>query len=434
MSLPSHRILPRVFGALAAGGGGPEAIHDLAAAEYSKHALLLRRVLSTASASGEWNAPARCGYELLAAAQQHDPAAAETVIMHPSVGAWSLRTLGARPSGAAMPGAVPAGLCGIAVAAAIRARLPREIEVPTTEGILTLPSLGVVTRARGTALVRIGNHGAEVGSAAGNVHLPADPLAEAPDWQPLRRLSLGVAEFVLDDVDPFRMPSVPNTLGRLSSPEVARWAAVCRDGWSLLERHHPGIAAEVVAAVRVLVPLASPPQGQVSSSSGAAFGAVALSQPADGLIFAVTLAHEVQHVKLSALLDIVTLTVPDDGRRFYAPWRPDPRPLSGLLQGAYAYLGVAGFWRQQRRVDPSGALQAATEFARWRLAAAGAAETLLASKQLTAEGTEFVIGMLRTLRPWLDEPVPARAGEQADVAAARHLTTWESAHGCASTR
>jgi hypothetical protein len=33
----------------------------------------------------------------------------------------------------------------------------------------------------------------------------------------------------------------------------------------------------------------------------------------------------------------------------YAPWRSGPRPLNGLLQGAYAFLGVSGFWRQQRR-------------------------------------------------------------------------------------
>jgi HEXXH motif-containing protein len=45
--------------------------------------------------------------------------------------------------------------------------------------------------------------------------------------------------------------------------------------------------------------------------------------------------HEVQHLKLAALLDIVTLTMPGEHDRYYAPWRDDPRPLSGLLQGTY---------------------------------------------------------------------------------------------------
>src|SRR5581483_603165 len=85
---------------------------------------------------------------------------------------------------------------------------------------------------------------------------------------------------------------------------------------------------------------------------------------------AVTLAHELQHLKLGALLDIVTLALPDDGRRYYAPWRDDPRPLGGLLQGAYAYFGVSGFWRPHwpsRHSDPADGLlaQALSSSVRW---------------------------------------------------------------------
>jgi len=39
------------------------------------------------------------------------------------------------------------------------------------------------------------------------------------------------------------------------------------------------------------------------------------------------MVHEFQHSKL------------------WAPWRTDPRPLGGLLQGVYAFLGVADTWR-----------------------------------------------------------------------------------------
>lgn len=54
-------------------------------------------------------------------------------------------------------------------------------------------------------------------------------------------------------------------------------------------------------------------------------------------------AHEVQHVKLGALLDLVELIKPDDGSRCYVPWRLDPQPTDGLLQGDSAYLDVSGF-------------------------------------------------------------------------------------------
>jgi HEXXH motif-containing protein len=46
------------------------------------------------------------------------------------------------------------------------------------------------------------------------------------------------------------------------------------------------------------------------------------------------------------------MTLPESGRRCYAPWREDLRPISGFLQGTYAFLGVSGFWR--RRSPPDG--------------------------------------------------------------------------------
>jgi HEXXH motif-containing protein len=182
--------------------------------------------------------------------------------------------------------------------------------------------------------------------------------------------------------------------------------------------------------IRVLVPLTMPPHGLVSSSSSEAFGAIALSAPPDSRTFAVTLAHEVQHLKLSALLDIVTLTRPDDGCRFYAPWRDDPRPASGLLHGAYAYLGVSGFWRRQRQLEDGAAgIRAHAEFARWRAAAARVADTLRSSGQLTPAGLDFVQGMGRTLSAWQDEPVPGEARALAHSEAEQHLACWRSNNG-----
>jgi HEXXH motif-containing protein len=144
----------------------------------------------------------------------------------------------------------------------------------------------------------------------------------------------------------------------------------------------------------------------------------------------VTLAHEVQHLKLSGLLDVVSLTLPDDGHRFYAPWREDPRPINGLLQGAYAYLGVSGFWRQQRHLEDGAAgILAHARFARWRAAAAQVSETLRSSGRLTPAGLEFVHGMTRTLSTWKAEPVPAQALALARHEAEQHLRHWRAANG-----
>jgi uncharacterized protein len=156
------------------------------------------------------------------------------------------------------------------------------------------------------------------------------------------------------------------------------------------------------------------------------FGAVGMSLPSDALTAAVTITHEAQHVKLMALLDQVVLTRRDDGRRFYAPWRSDPRPASGLLQGAYAYLGVSGFWRRQRHIeDGNRAILAHAEFARWRKATEEVAGVLRESGALTREGHMFVAGMLTTLERWNTESVPAQALEIAKRNAAEHVTLWQ---------
>jgi uncharacterized protein len=153
-----------------------------------------------------------------------------------------------------------------------------------------------------------------------------------------------------------------------------------------------------------------------------------MSLPPDPVTCAVTLAHEIQHLKLGALLDIVTLTLPDDGRRYYAPWRDDPRPVRGLLQGAYAYLGVSGFWRRQRKL-PGARQQADVEYTRWRAATALAVGTLQSSGRLTSAGHEFVSEMARTLAPWQDDAVPIQAMTLARRAAEAHLARWQSVNG-----
>jgi uncharacterized protein len=168
----------------------------------------------------------------------------------------------------------------------------------------------------------------------------------------------------------------------------------------------------------------------VSSSSPETFGAVAMSRPPDACALAETLAHEVQHLKLSALIDVVRLTKPDDGSRFYAPWRDDPRPIDSLLQGAYAYLGVSGFWRRQRHLENGKVgIQSHAQYARWRDAAALVAGTLRSSGRLTSAGYRFVAGMGRTLRCWSGDQVPEQARTLARHEAEQHRRRWESVNG-----
>jgi HEXXH motif-containing protein len=409
----AHHPMPRdMFQALARGDGGAAAIRELRAAQYSKHLILLRGVRETARAGGLGEAP---GYRLLAEAQRLHPDAVEAVIAYPSVGAWALRTLRCDQ---AFPGATPGGIAAIAAAAAIRAGLCAEIEVPVIEGRVMLPSLGAAAASGDTAVVR--TRPAVVSSAG----LRVSAAAGAPGWEDVRRVRAGSVTLLVDDLDPFRMPAAGDLAPRLTAAETAELGAMLAGAWPLLG---PAAAAEVAAAVRVIVPHQAPAAGHISSSSPETFGTLAMSRQPDGYTCAATLVHEVQHLKMSALLDLVQLLLPDDGKRYYAPWRSDPRPLSGLLQGAYAFIGVSAFWRRQRRrTDGMVRQRANTEFARWRSGAAEVAATLRSSGRLTAAGQDFVGEMTRVLDAWQREPVPDEALAAAQSEADLHLTRWQA--------
>jgi uncharacterized protein len=253
--------------------------------------------------------------------------------------------------------------------------------------------------------------------------------AGAPRWRELRRATAETLDVLVDDLDPFRMPAADGEpTGRLTPARIEELRAALRAAWPALA---PASAAEVAAIVRVIVPYQGPEHGHVSTSSPQAFGTVAMSRQPDRYTCAETLVHETQHLKLCALLDLVALTRPDDGQRYYAPWRPDPRPASGLLQGAYAFFGVSGFWRQQRRAAPEPEIRqrAHTEFARWRDGAAAVAATLLGSGQLTESGTAFVKTMAAVLEDWRREPVPGDALATARRQADRHRAQWQADNG-----
>ncbi len=431
MNVRYHAIPRELFDALAAGGGGPEAIRKLTAAEHSKHGLLLRGVIDAAQAAGADQARlARHGRDVLGAVERRYPHIAARTLRYPSVGAWAVRTLRALRGGTEAPGAHPARLAAVAAVAAVQSGLDAEVQVRPEDGVVSLPSLGVASVDADLATVRSSAGHAEIRWARGRVDIPSDPQQDAPGWQGVRGVRAGNLDVRVDDLDPFRMPAVPGLASRLSASETGEWTRAIQCGWQLLAADHPTVAVEVAMAISVVVPLSRSAHGQLSSSSPETFGAIAMSQPADPHTCAVTLLHEVQHLKLCALLDIVRLTLPDDGRRYYAPWRVDPRPVSGLLQGAYAYLGVTGFWRTQRRLAGGPAqLRAESEFALWRAGTGRVIDTLLSSSRLTAAGLEFVQRMSTTIAAWRSEPVSAQARAIALRESRRHLARWERDNG-----
>ncbi|MBR8743012.1 HEXXH motif domain-containing protein [Nocardiopsis sp. MG754419] len=426
-----------LFDALARGGGGHAAAAHLRAAQYGKHLLLLRRVVDVAREVGHPEADrAHDAFALVARAQEHAPGPVGGALRTPAVGVWARRTALALAGHRPEPPRVGT-LGALAAAAALRAGVDARVEIPLDGPTAPLPSLGRALVGEGaSALVEVGGGRATVRVRGGpEVEVPEDPHEDAPGWHALRRLVAehrgGRVELFLDDQDPDRMPGTDLVAHRLGVDELRWWRHTLQGAWELLVDHHGTLAAETDALVVTLTPLTAP-GGRVHTSATTrhAFGNLGLSRPEGAVPFALTFAHEVQHAKLTALLDLVALTRSEDGSRYYAPWRPDPRPASGLLQGVYAHLGVAGFWRRHRHVTAGEeARRAHVEFAHWRRSTVDAARALADSGRLTTEGRRFLALTDRTLRDWCEEPVPDEAERAARDAARRHLARWRARNG-----
>jgi hypothetical protein len=208
------------------------------------------------------------------------------------------------------------------------------------------------------------------------------------------------------------------------------WTDRLAGAWRILTRHHPADAVAIAALLDTVVPLTTDRATySVSMTSTATFGAIAASLPPDDLTLAETLMHECQHLKLCALLDLFPMVADDGAGWYYAPWRDDPRPVRGLLQGACAFFGVTRFWRQQRDHSPADqVLRGHVEFARRRSEALAVTSTLLDSGELTRTGDRFVARMHARLLDWRHDPVPADACRMAAEVSTDHASTWRLRH------
>jgi uncharacterized protein len=420
---PGHAMPSAQFDGLAAGYGDAAAIFTMTVAQRSVRRSLLRALHKRASANA--SSAFTAGWELLARLDRSAPAAVERVLAHPYVRAWAERCLQPGRNGPADMG----HLASVAAAAAIRSGTLAELEVPVTGGFVHLPTLGRlrVGGAAGATVASDGTGAFEVRANSGKWHVKLTASQPDEDWQPVRELRAGELTVRLEDTDPYRDCHQWPVAPRLTAAEAATWQAQFTEAWQLIEQSYPQYAPGIAAGLSTIVPLANnEPEREISAAARQAFGAVAAALPATGADLALLVIHEFQHVKLGALMDMFDLHDRGDKRLYFAPWRPDPRPAGALLQGTYAHVGVTDYWRGRRhQVSGPGALAAAEQFARWRTMTMEAIDTLAGSQALTGLGARFAAGMRATVKPWLDEEVPAAAAAAAEHWAADRRAAWQ---------
>jgi HEXXH motif-containing protein len=445
-----RHVLPYAyFQSLSIGGGDSALVEYLWRTQLSRRKLLLNELFGEIERDGGLLGklpPPASVFQVLKAAQTANLAEVDQLLLHPEVGGWIAYTLRRRRGGAERYGHVPlwvdfGGVHILCLIAAARTGLAWQTRVPHRDGRVMLFGRGMAQfsglSAEETieAETAVGHITLRVGTTT--IDVPAESADGADDdvrWWGLRRLRVGDSlpiDVCLDDIDPFRDLADPVPPRRLSEANAVLWWDLFDEAWKLLCDHHAETAKAVAAGVVSLVPL---PLGDGretrSASSGEAFGSVMLSQPPDPVTLACSLVHEFQHIKLGGLMHLMRLVESEDTERYYAPWRDDPRPLGGLLQGVYAFFGIAAFWRRHRqtasRADDR--LIAEFEYAYTRTQTSEALDIVLASGGLTVAGRRFAEALLDQFQPWLSDEVDPSTLTAARLVTDRHRTGWRMRH------
>jgi len=156
-----------------------------------------------------------------------------------------------------------------------------------------------------------------------------------------------------------------------------------------------------------------------------AFGALALTLPERPEHLAATMVHEFQHSKLSAFLDLLPLYDPQAKGKYFAPWRPDPRPIGSLLQGAYAFSAVGDLWHHLR--DHAGdSVDATRHFAELREQVRQVIDTLVGSPHLNEDGRQFVAQLREAHAAQMTVRLPKTVVSSSHAALSETFAAWRA--------
>ena len=392
---------------LARGYGSADAIRVL----MRNQAALQRDLLALIARRGpQQDQRFAAAWDLLASLSVQSPESVADVLAHPYTRVWAVQFLSDLSKGQAAA-ADAHHLEALAASAAVRAGLGTRVPVPVRDGVAPLPGFGVLSAG-----------------AYDQVWCETGSLKDLDLLQPLRQVNAAGLRITIEDTDPYRGCHGSPT-DRLTADQVDAWVRALPAAISFIDEHMSAFAPGLRAGLSTVMPMRRPEDGTNSSAAARhAFGSVGIALPDTPEQLALLLVHEYQHVKLGALLDIAELyDAADVAPRYYAPWRPDPRPLEGLLQGTYAHIAVVDFWRVRRGQLKGDERDAAeTQFARWRTHTIEAVEELLKSGSLTKLGLTVAEAIGETLDPWLAEPVTAAASLDARRIADGHRAEFES--------
>ncbi|QIB48235.1 HEXXH motif domain-containing protein [Streptomyces aureoverticillatus] len=466
-----HGLSAEDFDTLAAGGGGTDLLAVLWEAERSHRLLLLDVFLDLLGKRPEALGPlpaAGEAWQLLLRAARCDRAAVEDLLLRPETGLWLAAVVRRLRGGSGDTTPAPdiplwadvGQFHALAAAAAVRAGLDFTATLPARHGRVELPTVGraVFPGEYGTGqpiwgcahatyreselAVSLEGRNVRTVSPVGAAGAPP-PRDPGVGWEAARTVVLPLPQTVadagvrvlLDDVGCRRIVPMPSGAPpeRLPDEEAQRWADLLYEAGPLLVAADVQSARDVSVLLRSVEPLPAPAENErlSSATSGDGVGRLASGLPSNALQLAAVLAHEIQHSKLAVLMHLYRLFEPDDTSLFYAPWRDDPRPLRGVLQGVYAFTGVARFWQGQARrpgTDEESVAAAHFEHLLWRRQLLRVIREVGHHPGLTHLGRRVILRLREriTVGELPDRAQSARA--MAEDAADHHAMSWRLHH------
>jgi HEXXH motif-containing protein len=230
--------------------------------------------------------------------------------------------------------------------------------LPHVHALLAKPKDGVIL-----AIVQEGSVTRLIWSDGVSVTLPNDGTPLPREVSTLRlqilshfgRLPLlnGVSEYDVTGVD----------MGTADHMEFSRNGGIMHDGFKLLGEVWPIALSAANRHLRGILLLEQ--RQYVRSHSPPELGGAILTTLDAPDRLADVLCHEVSHVRMNAFRHFDPIALPADQdtetRGFVSPWRPDLRPLRGLIDGIHAFLNVCGFHRRYAELFPNTGAEAIYE-------------------------------------------------------------------------
>lgn len=210
----------------------------------------------------------------------------------------------------------------------------------------TIVSAHAGVRAQATRTIALADGTVWLDGAATSLYgVTSGAGVERPFPEIAGRLSLA-----LHDVNPLALhethPDKDGNALSLGDKPLEAWLGALREALGIVEAHLPGLAAEMQAMLRLVIPVGASDEKHLSASYREYVGAVYLTLHREPLTMAEALVHEFQHNKLNLLSFHYPILENGYDFLYRSPVRPDPRPLMGILLAAHAFVPVAELYRR----------------------------------------------------------------------------------------